>query len=86
MLQNKIKPGTYLLTNTAIIEVAILAASQYEVKLVYAHPDIRLPLSSAGTVLDFNKFESIINTYGKELIPVDPTKAEVVSLIYGTGV
>lgn len=86
MSQNRIKPGTYLLTNTAILEINVLAAQQYEVKLVFAHPSVRLPLSSAGTVISFNKFESIINTYGKELIPVDPTKAEIVSLLYGTGV
>lgn len=86
MLQNKIQPGTYLLNNTAILEIGIKDGFQYVINLLYAHPDVRLPLSSAGTVIDFKKFESIINTYGKELIPVDPTKAEVVSLIYGSGV
>lgn len=84
MVSNKFKPGTYLLTNTAILEIGIKDSRQYVINLVYCHPDVKLPLSSAGTVLDFRQFESIIFTYGKELIPVDPTKAEVVSLIYGT--
>ena len=88
MLQNKFQPGYYLLNNTALIKLSFnpYTNTDYLVELLYSAPQVQLGLSSAGTVIDFKKFESIINTYGKELIPVDPTKAEVVSLIYGSGV
>lgn len=81
---NKYKPGYYVLNNTAIIEINLKDEVNYSISLVVADPAIRLPLNSAGTVISFNKFESIVNTYGKELIPIDPTKAEIMSLLYGS--
>lgn len=86
MLQNKFQPGHYLLNNTAIFELGIKDGNSYVINLLFADPNIRLALNSAGTVIAFKKFEQLINDSGKELTPVDPTKAEVISLIYGQGV
>lgn len=80
----KFSPGYYLLNNTAVIELEMEGASMYSVNLLYSSPKVRLPLASAGTVIDCKQFESIINTYGKEFIPVDRTKAEIVGMLYGT--
>lgn len=86
MPKNKFQSGCYLLQNVAIIELSVENDTQYSVKMLFSNPTLRLALGSAGTVIDFDKFESIVNTYGKELIPVDSTKAEIVGLLYGSGV
>lgn len=86
MRKNKYSPGCYLLQNVAILEVGLKDDRQYVVNLLFSNPTLRLAFGSAGTVIDFDKFESIVATYGKELIPVDEKKAEIVGLLYGSGV
>lgn len=85
MQKNKIKPGYYLLDNSALIKVDLKDSSSYAIELLYTNPNFTLNLGSAGTVLEFQKFESILEMFEADLVEVDNTKGDVVGLIYGNG-
>jgi hypothetical protein len=86
----KYNPGYYSLNNVGLLQIEHRSPNSYLVSLVYSYGKgaaagaLALGGSIESVVIPTNKFEIIINTYGKELIPIPNSKAEVLELLYGS--